>query len=166
MIMLRIRASAAACARSRSPVAHACLPARCLRRAYLPSHARHRRSRRSRRAHAAGRQLCSLQLRRRPRVGREFQLDQDDHPGHERSHWLRADMGAPGRLRMERPRHRVAVAGAVHPRRRVHVQGRLRHIVGRNRHGNAGGLGRAKHILSAGGRRSRLRNAAGSRSSI
>ena len=141
-----------------SPMAHARLSSRCLRRPYLPSHARHRRSRRSRRAHAAGRQLCSLQLRRRPRVGREFQLDQDDHPGPERSHWLRADMGAPGRLRLERARHRAAVAGAVHPRRRVHVQGRLRHIVGRNRHGNAGGLRRAKHLLSAGGRRSRLRN--------
>ena len=113
-----------------SPMAHTRLSSRCLRRPYLPSHARHRRSRRSRRAHAAGRQLCSLQLRRRPRVGREFQLDQDDHPGPERSHRLRADMGAPGRLRLERARHRAAVAGAVHPRRRVHVQGRLRHIAG------------------------------------
>ena len=30
--------------------------------------------------------------------------------------------------------------------------------LGRNRHGNLGGLRRAKHLLSAGGRRSRLRN--------
>ena len=116
--------------RSRGPVAHARLSSRCLRRPYLPGHARHRRSRRSRRAHAADRQLCSLQLRRRPRVGRELQLDQDDHPGPQRGDRRRADLGAPGRLRLERARHRAAVAGAVHPRRRVHVQGRLRHIAG------------------------------------
>ena len=68
----------------RRPVAHARLSPRRLRRPHLPGHARHRRSRRSRRAHAADRQLGSLQLRRRPRVGRELQLDQDDHPGPQR----------------------------------------------------------------------------------
>ena len=38
--------------------------------------------------------------------------------------------------------------------------------VGRNQHGSAGGLGRTKHLLSAGRRRSRLWNAAESLSSI
>ena len=52
------------------------------------------------------------------------------------------------------------MAGVVHPRRGVHVQGRLRHRLGRNRHGNPGGLRRAKHLLSTGGRGSGLRNVA------
>ena len=146
--------------RGRGPVAHARLPSRCLRRPHLPGHDRHRRSRRSGRAHAADRQLGSLQFRWRPRVGRELQLDQDDHPGPQRCDRLRTDMGAPGRLRLEPARHRAAVAGAVHPRRRVHDEGRLRRHLGRNRHRNPGGLRAGKHLLSAGGLWSRLRNAA------
>ena len=80
-------------------------------------------------------QLCSLQLRRRPRVGRELQLDERS-PGPQPGDGFWTDTGASGRLRLERALHRVAVASAVHPRRRVHVQARLRHILGRNRHGN------------------------------
>ena len=138
MSLIQIRSTASrAHWRRRGPVAHARLPSCRLRRPYLPGHARHRRSRRSGRTHAADRQLGSQQFRRRARVGRELQLDQDDHPGPQRGDRLRTDMGAPGRLRLERARHRAAVAGALHPRRRVHVQGWLRRILGWNRHGNA-----------------------------
>ena len=161
MSLLHIRLAAGALAGAFAALWLRPPTSRRLRRPYLPGHARHRRSWRSGRAHAAGRQLCSLQFRRRPRVGRELRLDQDDHPGPQRGDQRRTDLGAPGRLRLERARHRAAVAGVVPPRRGVHVQGWLRHILGRNRHGNPGGFRRAKHLLSTGGRGSRLRNVAG-----
>ena len=77
-------------------VAHARLSARRVRRPHLPGDARHRRSRRSGRADAADRQLGPQQFRRRPRVGRELQLDQDDHPGPQRRDRLGSHLEHPG----------------------------------------------------------------------